>query len=164
MSPGAPASVHTLIVVDNPDAPGLRELAGAITDYTPNHVVRVTVMPRNEGASEARNAGMAQSFGDWTVLVSGGGRVPMCGCGALPAAIVRVTNLTTHPPRHPNKLDDDVIPHPSILDAYLGATLRFPRARVLVGLTELPPPRTLMEEALVICRDRRSARLQSRCQ
>lgn len=85
-SPGARASVHTLIVVDNPSAPGLRELVGGLADYSPDHLVRVAVMPRNEGASEARNAGMAQSFGDWTVLVSTRGRapaVPKLGCMQL---------------------------------------------------------------------------------
>ncbi len=43
------------------------------------------LQPQNMGASLSRNAGMAQSFGDLTVL-----------------------------------LDDDVVPQPNILDAYLG--------------------------------------------
>lgn len=46
-------------------------------------------------------------------------------------------------------LDDDVIPDKDILDAYLGAILRFPQAQILVGLTELPIPVTYMEQALV---------------
>ncbi len=37
-------------------------------------------------------------------------------------------------------LDDDVEPDPSILDAYSGAILRYPNAKVMVGMTELPVP------------------------
>ncbi|KAI8466967.1 MAG: hypothetical protein J3K34DRAFT_524121 [Monoraphidium minutum] len=112
-SPEARASVHILVVVDDPASPQLPRLGPLLEDYSPNRLVRVAAQPANGGASRARNAGMAQSFGDWTVL-----------------------------------LDDDVIPSPSILDAYLGAALRRPSARVLVGLTQLPPPATLMQEAL----------------
>ena len=35
-------------------------------------------------------------------------------------------------------LDDDVEPDQSILDAYVGALKRYPEAKVLAGLTELP--------------------------
>jgi hypothetical protein len=35
-------------------------------------------------------------------------------------------------------LDDDVKPEPHLLDAYIGATLRYPNAAVLVGHTQLP--------------------------
>lgn len=45
-------------------------------------------------------------------------------------------------------LDDDVIPSRNLLDAYLGATHRNPDAMVLVGLTSLPDPSTLMQHAL----------------
>ncbi len=37
----------------------------------------------------------------------------------------------------------------NLLDAYLGATLRHPGAKILVGLTLLPQPQTLMQRALV---------------
>eukprot|EP00798_Chlamydomonas_sp_ICE-L_P013707 gene13703-19599_t len=108
------ASVHTLIVVDNPGC-GEEALASveALRDWSPNHLVRVYVQPENMGASLARNAGMAQSFGDWTVL-----------------------------------LDDDVIPEPDLLDAYLGAIMRFPEAKIYVGLTKLPEPQSLMQHSV----------------
>lgn len=70
-SPEARASVHILFVVDDPSSPNLPQIQ-ALADYSPNHHIRITVMSANEGASQARNAGMAQSFGDWTVLVGGG--------------------------------------------------------------------------------------------
>lgn len=46
-------------------------------------------------------------------------------------------------------LDDDVIPDSHLLDAYLGAILRHPNAKILVGLTSLPAPETLMQQALM---------------
>lgn len=36
-------------------------------------------------------------------------------------------------------LDDDVVPDSELLDAYAGAIKRYPHAKVLVGLTEMPP-------------------------
>lgn len=45
-------------------------------------------------------------------------------------------------------LDDDVIPSMNLLDAYLGAMLRNPDAIVLVGLTCLSDPSTLLQHAL----------------
>lgn len=165
--------MHILIVVDNPASPHLGEL-GPLADYSANHLVRVTVQPENLGASQARNAGMAQSFGDWTVLVRGGGRgraaLLVASCWAATAAdggitafsssvsemslsflVSTVFQITNQLPRRaqPPQLDDDVVPSPSLLDAYLGAALRRPSARVLVGLTQLPPPAGLLQEALV---------------
>lgn len=35
-------------------------------------------------------------------------------------------------------LDDDVVPEPNLLDAYVGSLNRFPNAKVLAGMTELP--------------------------
>lgn len=49
-------------------------------------------------------------------------------------------------------LDDDVTPRPGLLDAYLGATERYPGAAAYVGVTELPPPVTLVQHALAACR------------
>jgi glycosyltransferase involved in cell wall biosynthesis len=86
----------------------------ALQDWSPNHLVRVYVQLANMGASDARNPGMAQSFGDWNVL-----------------------------------LDDDVAPDEQLLDAYLGATLRHPHAKVFVGLTQLPQPHSMQQHALV---------------
>lgn len=48
-------------------------------------------------------------------------------------------------------LDDDIIPDPFLLDAYLGAIRRHPSAKILVGLTSLPPPASLAQNALVAC-------------
>lgn len=65
---GSLASVHILIVVDDPGTASLQEVQ-ALQDWSPGHLVRVYVQPYNMGASLSRNAGMAQSFGDWTVLL-----------------------------------------------------------------------------------------------
>lgn len=45
-------------------------------------------------------------------------------------------------------LDDDVFPDRNILDAYAGAINRYPDAKVMVGLTELPQPCSLWTEML----------------
>lgn len=45
-------------------------------------------------------------------------------------------------------LDDDVIPDMHLLDAYVGAIRRYPEAKVMVGLTELPRPVNLWTEML----------------
>ena len=37
-------------------------------------------------------------------------------------------------------LDDDIVPDTDLLDAYIGATLRYPTANVLVGTAALPQP------------------------
>lgn len=107
------ASVHFMIVVDNPASPHLAAVR-ALEDWSPNHLVRIYENATNLGASLSRNTGMASSFGDHTVL-----------------------------------LDDDVIPDPGLLDAYLGAISRHPEAKVLVGLTKLPRPQTLIQRALI---------------
>ena len=36
-------------------------------------------------------------------------------------------------------LDDDVVPDCSIIDAYAGSIQRYPKAKIMIGLTELPP-------------------------
>ena len=46
-------------------------------------------------------------------------------------------------------LDDDVTPEPQLLDAYLGAAQRWPKAGVLVGSTHLPPPTNWLTHAIV---------------
>jgi len=48
-------------------------------------------------------------------------------------------------------LDDDVIPDENIIDAYVGAILRYPSAKVFVGLTELPPSCNAWTEMLRTC-------------
>ena len=63
------ASVHTLIVVDRPEAPTVTEIKTQLASYEANKVVRVLVMPVNAGAAHARNTGMFQSFGDHCVLL-----------------------------------------------------------------------------------------------
>ncbi len=112
----APAgvSLHVLVVVDNPVAPKLDELVDLLSDWSPNHTVRVSLNTHNMGAPASRNAGLACSTGaDWVLF-----------------------------------LDDDVVPDAALLEAYYGATLRSPRARVLVGCTRLPKPETLAQRAL----------------
>lgn len=46
-------------------------------------------------------------------------------------------------------LDDDVIPMPILLDAYLGAIMRSPNASVFVGSTHLPSPHNLLTHAII---------------
>jgi glycosyltransferase involved in cell wall biosynthesis len=48
-------------------------------------------------------------------------------------------------------LDDDVIPDEHILDAYAGAIRRYPDAKVLVGMTELPDACNSWTEMLRAC-------------
>jgi hypothetical protein len=110
------ASVHTHVVVDQPDAPTLPQVR-ALASYAPNRTVRMSVLSENGGAAKARNAGLAQCFGDYCVL-----------------------------------LDDDVVPQPGLLDAYLGALDREPGAAAYVGLTSLPTPMAPWERALGACR------------
>jgi hypothetical protein len=67
------SSIHVLIVIDNPDRvesdPVLWGQLQTLQDWSPNHLVRIWKQPKNMGASLARNTGMAQSFGDWCVLL-----------------------------------------------------------------------------------------------
>lgn len=62
------ASVQIIVVVDRPDASSLEGIL-QLQSYAPNKLVRVVVMPSNQGASAARNMGLAQSFGDYAVLL-----------------------------------------------------------------------------------------------
>lgn len=62
------ASIHTILVVDKPASPALAEVL-ALRSYATDRTVRVHVMEANMGASAARNAGLAQAFGDWAVLL-----------------------------------------------------------------------------------------------
>jgi len=61
-------SLTTIVVVDRPDAEALSDIR-ALASYASNRIVRVLVKPKNEGASAARNDGLAQSFGDYCVLL-----------------------------------------------------------------------------------------------
>lgn len=45
-------------------------------------------------------------------------------------------------------LDDDVTVEPELLDAYVGAIMRYPQARVLVGSTKFPEPHNLLTNAI----------------
>jgi GT2 family glycosyltransferase/LPS sulfotransferase NodH len=63
------ASLSIVVVVDRPDTPNLAELRQILTSYAPNRVVRVVTMPSNQGASMARNTGLAQSFGEYVVFL-----------------------------------------------------------------------------------------------
>lgn len=46
-------------------------------------------------------------------------------------------------------IDDDCIPSGQLLDAYVGAILRNPKASVFVGLTHFPAPHNLLTHAIV---------------
>lgn len=48
-------------------------------------------------------------------------------------------------------LHDDVIPEPTLLDAYAGTIQRYPDAKVFVGMTNLPEPCGLWTEILRAC-------------
>ena len=113
---GSKASLNIIIVVDRPDTPNLAELCTTLTSYAANRVVRVFAMPSNQGASMARNAGLAQAFGEHVIF-----------------------------------LDDDVIPCERLLDEYLSAIMRYPKAAGFVGSTILPQPQTLVEHAIYAC-------------
>jgi len=62
------ASVNFVIVVDNPSAPNLLDLA-VLEDWSRNHLVRVARNTVNMGASASRNTGIATSCGDWIILL-----------------------------------------------------------------------------------------------
>jgi len=63
------ASLSIVVVVDRPDTPNLTELRQILTSYTANRVVRVVKMSTNQGASMARNTGLAQSFGEHIIFL-----------------------------------------------------------------------------------------------
>jgi hypothetical protein len=68
----APAgvSLHVLVVVDNPAAPNRSELEAQLSDWSPNHLVRVSLNSHNLGAPASRNAGLACSTGaDWVLFL-----------------------------------------------------------------------------------------------
>mmetsp|Transcript_7212 Transcript_7212/g.10150 ORF Transcript_7212/g.10150 Transcript_7212/m.10150 type:complete len:1017 (-) Transcript_7212:189-3239(-) len=110
-----PASITIVIVVDNPDlSPEHLAIIQSLQSHDPNHIVRIHKNEVNLGASESRNTGLSQSFGDYAIL-----------------------------------LDDDVIPEISLLDAYLGAIIRNPKAKILVGHTKLPSPQTLLQKGFI---------------
>jgi Glycosyl transferase family 2 len=48
-------------------------------------------------------------------------------------------------------LDDDVLPEPNLLDAYIGAVQRSPHSKVFVGFTELPAACNIWTEMLRTC-------------
>ena len=48
-------------------------------------------------------------------------------------------------------LDDDVVPDENLLDAYVGAFKRFPSAKVLAGMTKLPPSSNTWTAMLTTC-------------
>ena len=62
------ASIHTTIVVDRPDTPNKNDIL-RLASYQPDRTVRIHVMEVNSGASNARNAGLWQSFGDHAILL-----------------------------------------------------------------------------------------------
>eukprot|EP01038_Epipyxis_sp_PR26KG_P011463 gene11463-15355_t len=62
------SSVQVLIVVDNPVCENKNELL-SLEDWSNNHLVRLWFQEINMGASLSRNTGMAQSFGEWCVLL-----------------------------------------------------------------------------------------------
>ncbi|GAX20421.1 hypothetical protein FisN_9Hh146 [Fistulifera solaris] len=114
-----PAQVSFWLVLDNPthhNAPIVRDMQTVAQNYQVNVLEQFTAtgIPRNVGASAARNFGMALSMADNVVL-----------------------------------LDDDVEPDDNLLDAYLGAIMRWPDASVYVGSTKMPYPTNWLTHALV---------------
>jgi glycosyltransferase involved in cell wall biosynthesis len=114
-----PAQVSFWLVLDNPshrNAPTVRDMQTVAQNYQVNVLEQFTAtgIPRNVGASAARNFGMALSMADNVVL-----------------------------------LDDDVEPDGNLLDAYLGAIMRWPDASVYVGSTKMPYPTNWLTHALV---------------
>ena len=97
------ASVRTIVVVDNPETENLEAIRG-LASYENGRLVRVHVQEANGGASWARNTGLAQSFGDYTVLLDDD-VIPETGLldayiGAIrrhpdQAAYIGLTNLPT---------------------------------------------------------------------
>ena len=87
-------------------------------------------------------------------MMSGERTERLCHCTLPHCTLPKCTlpHCTLHTAHHPLAqvlLDDDVVPDSALLDAYLGAIARYPKAKILVGLTRLPEPQTLMQHALV---------------
>jgi hypothetical protein len=68
----------------------------------------------------------------------------------LGASAARNTGLQLSKADYVLFLDDDVFVDEFILDAYLGAIMRRPQAKLFVGLTELPKAQTLMQRAMEV--------------
>jgi glycosyltransferase involved in cell wall biosynthesis len=68
------------------------------------------------------------------------------------AAVARNVGLAQSFGDHCVLLDDDVIPQPGLLDAYLGAISRRPDAVGHVGVAKLTEARKLVEDAVLACR------------
>lgn len=73
----------------------------------------------------------------------------ICHRKNLGAARARNTGLSWSDADWVLMLDDDVEPHPRLLDAYIAATIRNPDARVLTGVINFPIPHTISHHALV---------------
>ena len=114
-----PVQVSFWLVLDNPthhNAPTVRDMQTVAQNYQVNVLEQFTAtgIPRNVGASAARNFGMALCKADNVVL-----------------------------------LDDDVEPDHHLLDAYLGAIMRWPDASIYVGSTKMPLPMNWLTHALI---------------
>lgn len=114
-----PVQVSFWLVLDNPShrsAPAVRTMQTVAQNYQVIVLEQFSTkgIPRNVGASAARNFGLALSTADNVVL-----------------------------------LDDDVEPDQNLLDAYLGAIMRWPDASIYVGSTKLPLPMNWLTHALV---------------
>ncbi|KAJ1630663.1 hypothetical protein T492DRAFT_1116365 [Pavlovales sp. CCMP2436] len=113
------ASLYVLLVVDKPDVPNLQAIKD-LAGYEYNHIVRYYVMSQNSGASTVSHPYSTRNAG-----------------------------LAQSVEDHAILLDDDVLPDKGLMDAYLSAIARHPEATIFVGNTELPPPASLAEHALV---------------
>lgn len=67
----------------------------------------------------------------------------------LGAARARNTGLSWSDADWIIMLDDDVDPHPRLLDAYIAAIIRNPDARILTGVINFPKPQMISHHALV---------------
>ena len=60
--------IHKIIIVDNPQSENLEQIK-KLQSYNYHRTIRICIMKSNQGASMARNTGLAQSFSDHAILL-----------------------------------------------------------------------------------------------
>jgi len=114
-----PAQVSFWIVLDNPSHPNAEAVLNL---QTVAHNFQVNVLQQLDTNGNAKNYG---------------------------ASAARNYGLAHSKADYAVMIDDDVTPESHLLDAYLGAIMRWPNASVLVGSTQLPEPHNLLTHAIV---------------